>query len=112
MAALEFLKESDPDTYNSCTFTMGLSLGELSALCFAGCFSFEDGVKLAKTRGQAIQFAADKSNTGMAVVTSKINAAVEQLCIFAYKKSKEPVFVSMYLEDEEFVLSGQKLYRS
>lgn len=31
---------------------MGLSLGEYSALCFAGAISFEDGVKLTKARGE------------------------------------------------------------
>lgn len=30
---------------------MGLSLGEYSALCFAGALSFEDGVRLTKARG-------------------------------------------------------------
>ena len=34
---------------------MGLSLGEYSALCFAGAFSFEDGVRLTKARGEAMQ---------------------------------------------------------
>jgi [acyl-carrier-protein] S-malonyltransferase len=29
---------------------MGLSLGEYSALWYAGAFSFEDGVKLTKAR--------------------------------------------------------------
>lgn len=109
MAALEYLKETDPDTFNSCTVAMGLSLGELSALCFADVISFEDGVKLAKMRGQAIQYAAEQSNTGMALVTGKIHAALEQLCLFACKKSKEALFVSMLLEDEEFVISGELL---
>jgi malonyl CoA-acyl carrier protein transacylase len=30
---------------------MGLSLGEYSALCFAGAMSFEDGVRLTMARG-------------------------------------------------------------
>ena len=36
---------------STATCAMGLSLGEYSALCFAGAFSFEDGVKLTKARG-------------------------------------------------------------
>jgi malonyl CoA-acyl carrier protein transacylase len=35
--------------------------GEYTALCFAGAFSFEDGVKLTKARGEAMQAAADAS---------------------------------------------------
>lgn len=44
MAALEKLKLTDPAGYESCTVAMGLSLGEYTALCFAGAFSFEDGI--------------------------------------------------------------------
>lgn len=39
---------------------MGLSLGEYTALCFAGAFSFEDGVKLTKARGEAMQVGSIK----------------------------------------------------
>ncbi len=31
---------------------MGLSLGEYSALCFAGALSFEDGVRITQARGK------------------------------------------------------------
>lgn len=44
MAALEKLKLEDPSAIESCTVAMGLSLGEYTALCFAGAFTFEDGV--------------------------------------------------------------------
>ena len=47
---------------------MGLSLGEYSALCFAGAMSFEDGVKVTKARGEAMQAAADLTESGMASV--------------------------------------------
>jgi [acyl-carrier-protein] S-malonyltransferase len=39
--------------------TGGLSLGEYTALCIAGAFSFEDGLKLVMLRGAAMQDAAD-----------------------------------------------------
>jgi [acyl-carrier-protein] S-malonyltransferase len=44
IAALEKLKIEDPTAIESCTVAMGLSLGEYTALCFAGAISFEDGV--------------------------------------------------------------------
>lgn len=65
MAALEKLKIDEPGAIAECTVAMGLSLGEYSALCFAGAFSFEDGVKLTKARGEAMQAAADATKSGM-----------------------------------------------
>ena len=50
MAALEKFKKDDPGAVEKCTVAMGLSLGEYTALCFAGAFSFEDGVRLTKAR--------------------------------------------------------------
>lgn len=68
MAALEKLKQDDPSAVDSATVAMGLSLGEYSALCFAGAFSFEDGVRLTKARGKAMQLASDAKPSGMVAV--------------------------------------------
>ena len=46
LAALEALKESEPEALENCVATTGLSLGEYTALTFAGVMSFEDGLKL------------------------------------------------------------------
>jgi len=47
MAAVEKLKQEKGDNIvDDASVTMGLSLGEYSALCFAGAISFEDGVCL------------------------------------------------------------------
>jgi [acyl-carrier-protein] S-malonyltransferase len=80
MAALEKLKATDPAAVESCTVAMGLSLGEYTALCFAGAFSFEDGVKLTKARGEAMQAAADASSSGMVAVIGLDIATVEKIC--------------------------------
>lgn len=58
MACVEKLRHDDPAALDTCTVAMGLSLGEYSALCFAGAFSFEDGVRLTKARGEAMQAAS------------------------------------------------------
>lgn len=51
MAAVEKLKAEKGDAaVDEATCAMGLSLGEYSALCFAGALSFEDGVKVTKAR--------------------------------------------------------------
>eukprot|EP01041_Mallomonas_annulata_P012559 gene12559-26450_t len=106
MAALEKLKASDPDAIDSCTVAMGLSLGEYSALCFAGAFSFEDGVKLTKARGEAMQAASDACSTGMVAVVGLDVATVEKICVEAAAKSGKPVQIANYLVDGNYAVSG------
>ena len=43
----------------------GLSLGEFTALHLAGAYSFEDGLKLVRLRGQAMQ---DAANAGLSII--------------------------------------------
>lgn len=53
----------------------GLSLGEYSALWCAGAFSFEDGLRLVRLRGEAMQRASEARASGM---TSLIGADEQQ----------------------------------
>ena len=46
----------------------GFSLGELSALCYAGAIDFEIGLKLVMRRGELMQQDAEKADTFMAAV--------------------------------------------
>lgn len=46
LAAVEKLKEENPDLVQKCSAVAGLSLGEYTALVFAGALSFEDGLKV------------------------------------------------------------------
>lgn len=106
MAALEKLKKDDPAAIDSCTVAMGLSLGEYTALCFAGAFSFEDGVKLTKARGEAMQAAADASKSGMVAVVGLDIAAVNAICAEATKISGKPIAIANYLVDGNYAISG------
>ncbi len=54
----------------------GLSLGEYTALCYAGAFDFLDGVRLVQARGKAMQAAADASPSAM---VSLIGPTVEEV---------------------------------
>mmetsp|Transcript_2659 Transcript_2659/g.3634 ORF Transcript_2659/g.3634 Transcript_2659/m.3634 type:complete len:354 (+) Transcript_2659:16-1077(+) len=106
MAALEKLKRDDPAAYDSCTVAMGLSLGEYTALCFAGAFSFEDGVKLTKARGEAMQAAADATNSGMVAVIGLGIPAVQKVCDDAAAASGQPISIANYLVDGNYAISG------
>jgi len=66
------------DTY---TATAGLSLGEFTALHLAGCYSFADGLKLVRLRGEAMQAAAEASPSSMVAITGDVTeAGIEVLC--------------------------------
>ena len=58
----------------------GLSLGEYTALAAAGAFSFADGLKLVRLRGQAMEEASRKSAGTMASVLGMELAALEEIC--------------------------------
>lgn len=46
LCAVEKLKAENPAAYEGVSCTAGLSLGEYTALVFAGVLSFEDGLKV------------------------------------------------------------------
>lgn len=80
LAALEMLKADAPETVEKCEMTAGLSLGEYTALTFAGAISFEDGLRLVQQRGQAMQDAADATASGMVSLLLIDTDKVEELC--------------------------------
>ncbi len=59
----------------------GLSLGEFTALHLAGAMSFEDGLKLVRLRGQAMQDAAEASDGTMVAITGSVTEEqINELC--------------------------------
>ena len=83
LAALQSLSASDPAAAEECSSTAGLSLGEYTALVFAGAVSFEDGLKIVKRRGEAMQAASDATPSGMVSVLGLEESKVEELCAAA-----------------------------
>ena len=80
LAALESLRAETPDVLLSCEAAAGLSLGEYTAMVFAGVMSFEDGLNLVQKRGEAMQDASDATPSGMVSILGLQRAQVEALC--------------------------------
>lgn len=93
---------------DSVDVTCGLSLGEYTALAFAGVFSFEDGLNLVKLRGEAMQAAADSTQGGMASVIGLDAEKVQALCDAANEDVSEEdrVQIANYLCTGNYVVSG------
>ena len=58
----------------------GLSLGEYTALWLAGCFSFEDGLRVVRARGELMQVAAVATPSSMVSIMGLDEPAVQDLC--------------------------------
>ena len=106
LAALESLRGQQPGIEADCVATAGLSLGEYTALTFAGAISFADGLRLVKTRGEAMQAAADATPSGMVSVLLLPLDKVEELC--AKARSVGTLQVANLLCPGNTVVSGAK----
>ena len=80
VAALAVLRETDPILADSAEACAGLSLGEYTAMVHAGALSFEDGLKIVRERGLAMQAAADAQPSGMVSILGLGEEEVERLC--------------------------------
>jgi len=86
LAALESIRQAEPAAEASCVATAGLSLGEYTALVFAGAMTFADGLRVVQIRGQAMQAAADATPSAMVSVLGLEEGKVEELCSQARKR--------------------------
>lgn len=80
LAALESLKASEPALVEHCQGAAGLSLGEYTALVFAGVMDFAAGLEVVRRRGQAMQAASLASPSGMTSVLGLDEAKADELC--------------------------------
>lgn len=104
LAALEVLREESPDVVLSCQAAAGLSLGEYTAMTFAGVLEFEDGLRLVQRRGEAMQAAADATPSGMVSILGLERVQVEALC--AKAQGGELLQVANLLCPGNIVVSG------
>ncbi|XP_031113157.1 uncharacterized protein LOC116016863 [Ipomoea triloba] len=110
LAAVEILRarEGGQQIIDSVDVTCGLSLGEYTALAFAGSFSFEDGLKLVKLRGEAMQDAADAAQGAMVSIIGLDSEKVQQLCDAANEEVDEAdkVQIANFLCPGNYAVSG------
>ncbi len=108
MAALEKLKQDAPDVVENCAGTAGLSLGEYTAIAFAGGMSFEDGLKLVQLRGQAMQAAADATDGTMVSVLGLDRDVVQTVCDQARVDGEVLQIANLLCKGNIVVSGGQK----
>lgn len=110
LAAVELLRARDggQQIIDSVDVTCGLSLGEYTALAFAGAFSFEDGLKLVKLRGEAMQEAADSTKSAMVSIIGLDSEKVQLLCDAANEEvdDENKVQIANYLCPGNYAVSG------
>ena len=109
MAALEKLRaEEGDDAVNRANVAAGLSLGEYTALTYAGAMSFEDGLRLVQLRGESMQAAADMVKSGMVSVIGLSADKVAELCEAATAAvgADKGVKIANYLCNGNYAISG------
>lgn len=106
-AAYKYLeKQVGSITMAQAQFMAGHSLGEYSALVCSGAISFEDGLRLVRTRGQAMQQAVPEGQGTMAAILGltfeQVKAITEQAgCTLANDNAEGQVVISGRVEPVE-----------
>lgn len=106
LAALELLRRESPDVVDACQFAAGLSLGEYTALVFAGVLEFEDALRVVQRRGEAMQAASDRAPSGMVSLLGLELDVVRRLCDEA--RQADVLDVANLLCPGNIVVSGSK----
>ena len=104
LAILEVLKSKKIDAKIAC----GLSLGEYTALVYAGIISFEDGIKLIKKRGYYMGNLIPASEYEMAAVIGLDVSKIEEICK-ELKENGKFVVPANYNCSTQTVVSGEKI---
>lgn len=84
----------------------GHSLGEFSALVYAGALSFEDGLKLVAARANAMQKACEVNPGTMAAIIGLPDEKVEEICAEVSKEGKVVVPANFNCPGQ-LVISGE-----
>ncbi|QDU54662.1 ACP S-malonyltransferase [Aeoliella mucimassa] len=104
LAALERLDAEQPNVVDACVVTAGLSLGEYTALAFAGALSFADGLRVVAERGAAMQDASEATPSGMVSILGMELADIE--AIVEEAAQGDVLAVANHLCPNNIVVSG------
>lgn len=105
LASLESLKQSEPAAADDVVATAGLSLGEYTALVFAGAMTFGDGLAVVRERGRAMQAAAVATPSGMVSALLLDPPKVDEVAKEAGAAGR--IWIANYLCPGNTVLSGE-----
>ena len=104
LAAVEVLRAESPEVVLACEAAAGLSLGEYTAMVFAGVMDFDDGLMLVQQRGAAMQDASDATPSGMVSILGLERSQVEALC--AKARGDDILEIANLLCPANIVISG------
>eukprot|EP00406_Dinophysis_acuminata_P036766 CAMPEP_0179379524 /NCGR_PEP_ID=MMETSP0797-20121207/89882_1 /TAXON_ID=47934 /ORGANISM="Dinophysis acuminata, Strain DAEP01" /LENGTH=497 /DNA_ID=CAMNT_0021095603 /DNA_START=144 /DNA_END=1637 /DNA_ORIENTATION=+ len=85
LAGLYKLRTEKADAVERCQAMAGLSLGEYTALCAAGVFTLEDGLRLVMLHGEAMEAASALVQAAQVTVTGLEKMRLVDLCSEALK---------------------------
>ena len=105
IAALESYTNGN-NGVTECHAVAGLSLGEYTALVYAGSLGFEDAVQLVYKRGKFMQEACEERPGGMVSILGLDNEEVEEICKEASQFGH--VCAANYNCKGQVVISGEK----
>ena len=104
LAIIEVLKNRHGLKPGLFSATAGLSLGEYTALVFAGVLDFDDAVRLVAKRGRYMQEDSDRNPSGMMTLIGASNEQAAEIC---EKASGSGVIVAAnFLAPSQIAISG------
>lgn len=86
------------------TMTAGHSLGEYTALCFAGAISFDDAVRIVARRGELMQRAGESEPGTMAAIVGLSDAILDE--VIAEAREQGVVQAANFNAPGQVVISG------
>jgi [acyl-carrier-protein] S-malonyltransferase len=89
LAGLEKMKKDKPEQVSRAAAFCGLSVGEYTAHCAAGSFSFEDGLRFLVHRSKAMAESIERTPQAMVSVVGLEKSKLEPICKEAAKMEGE-----------------------